>query len=473
MQQKGLLFLLLGLSCLAQAQTPLEVVQKIITEGRDHSHALSTLKELALGIGPRLTASPRLESAFAWTQDKFKSYGCTNVHFEEWGNLPLGFDRGPRQSVSLVAPYELPMDFTTPCYTVGTKGPVEGEVVSIPPDLKSAKETPDRYKGKWILMGDKTGMRPPNLAKPSELDLYLDSKQIVGRIWGTSGPYVWTHGRWDGYTDANRPKTPLIIVNHESFGVIKYNVEQGRHPRLRANIENIFYPRPFHVGNVIAEIKGTEKPEEVVIIGGHLDSWNGPGSQGASDNGTGTCATLEAARLLNLVGAKPKRTIRFVLFSGEEQGLYGSRDYVVKHKAELPNIQAVLIEDEGQNWQNGIPSLASQFDILTAAAAPLAQAFPKMPYVVKVVSKLPAGGSDHGPFIQAGVPAFAIDKDRTLSYTRVWHTQFDRWEEVPPENLAQMNTCMAVMAFSLATCPVRLARPLAVSARKVPGKTGG
>ena len=144
--------------------------------------------------------------------------------------------------------------------------------------------------------------------------------------------------------------------------------------RNEFNIDNRWIKGPIEVHNVVAELKGSEFPDEIVVVGGHLDSWNSPGSQGASDNGTGSCSTLEAARLLIKSGVKPKRTIRFILFTGEEQGLLGSTDYVKQHEAELPKISACIVDDGGSNYQSGAsgyaswePFLRPSFELMTKA----------------------------------------------------------------------------------------------------------
>jgi Zn-dependent M28 family amino/carboxypeptidase len=299
-------------------------------------------------------------------------------------------------------------------------------------------------------MPGEMGMRGPKLQKLTAVDKALDDAGIAGRIYKSSGELVWTHGTWNDYTEETRPKTPLLVVRKSDYEMIEYNMKKGRDPQVEVDIEHIFTYREMPQSNVIAEIVGTEKPEEVVIISGHFDSWNGPGSTGASDNGTGSSSTIEAARILKAVGAEPKRTIRFILWSGEEQGLLGSRAYVEAHKDELDNISAIFVEDSGQNWQSGVGGLPEMMPMLSEALKPMANAFDDMPVKPHEVKRLSRGGSDHGSFVNKGVPGFFLNKGGSLSYRHVWHTQNDKPSEVPEKNIRQMSTNMAVIAYNLA-----------------------
>jgi Zn-dependent M28 family amino/carboxypeptidase len=216
---------------------------------------------------------------------------------------------------------------------------------------------------------------------------------------------------------------------------------------------------PISNYNVVAEIKGSEKPDEVVIVSGHLDSWDGPGSQGALDNGTGSCTAIEAARILSAVKAKPKRTIRFILWTGEEQGLLGSRQYVIDHKDELPKISAVLVDDGGTNYQGGYIGLTSQKEIFEAAFKPVVEAFPDMPqtFTGGEHQQRPVG-SDQDSFNPLGVPGFFTNETGRSNYGFVHHTQNDKYEMAIPEYLVQSGTNHAVVSYYIACLPDLLPR---------------
>ncbi|MBC8063729.1 MAG: M20/M25/M40 family metallo-hydrolase, partial [Chlorobia bacterium] len=187
--------------------------------------------------------------------------------------------------------------------------------------------------------------------------------------------------------------------------------------------------------------------------------WNSPRSQGANDNGTGTVAAMEAARILATSGVKPKRTIRFILWSGEEQGLLGSRAYVEKHKELHDKISAVLNDDGGTNYQGGYQGVEQMKVMMEAAFAPTVKAFPNLPMEFAVGKTMPSGGSsDHAPFNFVGVPGFFTMEKGKADYGFVWHTQNDRYEYAVPEYLIQSSTNHAVVAFNLAEAATMLPR---------------
>jgi Zn-dependent M28 family amino/carboxypeptidase len=243
-----------------------------------------------------------------------------------------------------------------------------------------------------------------------------------------------------------------ILVSKEDFDRIQRNISFGRNVQLEFNLHHTWIKGPLPQFNVVAEIKGSEKPDEVVIVSGHLDSWDGPGSQGALDNGVGACTALEAARILMKSHAKPKRTIRFILWSGEEQGLFGSRGYVDYHKAEMDKISAVLVDDGGTNYQGGYIGPENMRPMMEAAFAPTVKAFPEFPmkYVVVSSIKRQETGSDHASFWKYRVPGFFTIETGRSNYIHAHHTQFDRFEYAIPEYLVQSATNHAVVSYNLA-----------------------
>jgi Zn-dependent M28 family amino/carboxypeptidase len=233
------------------------------------------------------------------------------------------------------------------------------------------------------------------------------------------------------------------------------------------DLQNKLSAGPFPVYNVIAEIPGTEKPEEVVIISAHMDSWNGPGSQGTVDNGTGTAVTIEAARILGSLGIQPKRTIRFALWGGEEQGLLGSKAYIESlSEEELANISAAFVDDGGTNYEGGIPAADYMVEYLAAATAPINGVFYSetdgeylnvniRPTGEKIETH---GGSDHAAFNRVGVPGFFWDEVGRADYGYGWHTQNDRLDLAIEEYLMQSATNAAIVAYNLANAPGLLPR---------------
>ncbi len=213
-----------------------------------------------------------------------------------------------------------------------------------------------------------------------------------------------------------------------------------------------FSQGPVEVYNTVAEIPGSEKPDEVVILGAHLDSWDL--GTGATDNGTGSSVVLEAARVLQKLDLKPKRTIRFILFSGEEQGLHGSRAYVKAHEDEMEKISAVLVHDAGTGRVDTIAlqGNAQVYDVVTKALAPLRRMIGLETLTLRSV-----GGSDHASFNRVGVPGFFCGQERA-SYRQTHHSQADTFDKVIREDLLNGAQVMAVFAYNIAQLDEMLPR---------------
>ena len=299
------------------------MVAKIIDEGKNHSHVMDFLHHIAVDVGPRLTGSPELEKGQKWAVSQFQSMHCDNVHREKWGDVP-GFQRGRIQIGRMISPIKSDFQFTTNAWTDGTNGDVRATAINDPKSLDEAKAMQKQLKGSWVLMPYKANMGGPARVNrdAKELTDFVDSCGIAGRVYPSRNELVNTNGNYR-YKDGDKfvDKTPTNHPHGVDIMIRKSDMEHIQRwlslepVTLEFNIQNQFLA-PMPVYNVIADIKGTEKPDEMVIVSGHFDSWNGPGSQGANDNGTGASAAMEAARILTAVHAKPKRTIRFILWSG-------------------------------------------------------------------------------------------------------------------------------------------------------------
>lgn len=437
------------------AQGDPEVISRIIDEGKNRNQVIRHLEYLCIQIGPRLTGSSNLQKACEWTRDMFKSFGLQNAHLEQWGEVPVGFRRGPNQIARMVAPYPRTFQFTTRAWSAGTNGLVRGPAVKAPENAEAARAMKDQLKGAWVLMPPQQRGQRPN----EELENALREAGIAGKIFPSRNELVITSGSWRGLTWENLPTDVEVTVRLSDYQAVMSALDAGQQPILEIWAENIWEPGPVPVYNVIADIPGTEKPEEMVIVSGHLDSWDGPGSQGTCDNGTGTMVALEAARLLMTAGAEPKRTIRFILWTGEEQGLLGSRAYVEMHKDELDKISAVLVDDGGTNYSGGLVCIESMRPMLEKAIAPLNEAFPELPVTLRVVESMPrGGGSDHVPFNQAGVPGFFWVETGVANYTYVHHTQHDNISAAIHPYLFQSSVAAAVTAYNLACADTLLPR---------------
>lgn len=293
----------------------------------------------------------------------------------------------------------------------------------------------------------------------------------AGFVSSSNDERVWTTSAsgWRELDLSAVPRDLEIGVSMPDYDYINSRLADGRDVTIEVNLDHKLIEGPIPLYNVIAEIPGTDLADEVVIISAHFDSWNGPGSMGTTDNGTGSAVMLEAARILKAVGAQPRRTIRMILWSGEEQGLLGSRAYVASlSEEERARISVCFVDDGGTNYQGGLGAPDVMFDYLKAATAPITNVFysdtDAKALNVNIHSTgnaIPAGGSsDHASFNAVGVPGFFWDEVGRANYGYGWHTQYDRVDLAIPEYLIQSSTNTAVVAYNLACAPALLPRPV-------------
>ena len=438
------------------------VITKILDEGKNRNQVMTHLKHLTSKIGHRLTGSHSLQQACEWTRDEFKRFGLTNTALEQWGEVPVGFQREQTGHVGrMVSPIARNFEFTTRSWTPGTNGLVRGRAVVAPENMEMIDTMRDKLNGAWVLIkpaprgqGRGGGQRPN-----ADYMAALRVAGIAGTVTSSGNDLVITSGSWQNLDFMDLPRDVSAMIRKSDFDAVMKEIDAGKDVQLEFNLRQKFFKGPVPIYNVVAEIRGTEKPDEVVIVSGHLDSWDGPGSQGTCDNGTGTMVALEAARILMKAGAKPKRTIRFIMWTGEEQGLHGSRRYVEMHTAEMDKISAVLVDDGGTNYSGGLVCIAAMEPMLRTAIAPVATFFADMPVNLVVREAMPrGGGSDHASFNRVGVPGFFWNETGRADYNYVHHTQHDKYEQAIPEYLVQSSTVSAVVAYNLACADTMLPR---------------
>jgi hypothetical protein len=472
--------------------------QKVIAAATKDSEIMANLTHLSDVIGPRLTGSAALKKANQWAADKMKGYGLTKVELEAW-EIPAGWERGPAAARVIEPDNGRTLLLASSGWTPGTKGKVEAEVIVLA--AKNSKDL-EKYKGKLknaaVLQGPPAtvapitepgglpGMRPmrpddanpdkkPDGDKPAEKAdnqpppnyqqqmafrrevmefLFTEGAAVLLSDAGKPHGLLTTTGGWRGNdrVSALNP-LPSAFVAHEHYALL-YRLATRPEPaktRIEIDISNKIIPGPLTVYNTVGEIKGSEKPEECVILGAHLDSWDL--AQGTTDNGTGTCVVLEAARILAKSGVTPKRTIRFVLFTGEEQGLYGSKAYVAKHKDELPRVSMCLVHDTGTGKVVGVGTQGR------APIKPLLEAelTSLKDLGFKEVNVRSSRGSDHASFDSAGVPGFAVQQEMP-EYRLTHHSQSDTLDKAKEADLVQGAQVMAVTALRVANMPELLPR---------------
>jgi hypothetical protein len=438
MFSRALLFLLF----LLPSSDP--VVDAILKEEQENSRVMEYLQHLTNTIGPRLTGSTKLSQACEWTRGEFEKMGL-KVRMEEWGSFPVGFDRGP-WSAKMTVPENLPLTIGFNAWSAGTQGPVSGPAILAPTSDQELIALKGKLKGAWVISSERG---------PEKYRVAYDEAGIAGVIRTEGGELIHTRGD-PQVEEAKLPTRVTVTMIGSQHQKIVDLLKSGKDVQLTIDIQVTFRKGPIKLYNVIAELPGSEKPDELVIVGGHLDSWDG--ATGATDNGTGVCTTLEAARLLTAVGAKPKRTIRFMLWSGEEQGLLGSRAYIKAHPEETPKISAVLVHDGGTNYVSGIHALESMVPQFEKALKPLLHLDTDLKFTIRQ-GGLPFGiGSDHDSYLSVGVPGFHWLQAGRADYGFSHHTQNDTFPLAIPEYQRHTSMVVAVAALGIADLPELLPR---------------
>ncbi|MEZ4430660.1 MAG: M20/M25/M40 family metallo-hydrolase [Nannocystaceae bacterium] len=427
------------------------VIQRIVELGARDSRVHEHVVHLTQAIGPRLTGSHNLMVAEAWCRDQLTSWGL-QAHLERWGEVPVGFDRGPWSGQMIVSepPELVDLEFITHSWTPGASGPARGPAVALPSSAREVTKAPERYKDAWVLVPRGEGVAREQLEKQRKPILEaLRKAGAAGFVYASRDRegLVHTTGRYEIDWGA-LPRDVELHLRADQHELVLARLAAGAAPVLEFSIDNRFFRGPVHQHNVIADLPGSVYPDEYVIVGGHLDSWDG--ADGAVDNGTGVATTLEAARLLVAAGARPKRTIRFMLWTGEEQGLLGSKAYVDAHPELTPHISAVLVHDGGTNYLSGLAVTPEMAEDMRQVFAPVMQLSSAYPFALTYAEDLRTGGSDHTPFIRAGVPGFFWDQAGEADYDHAHHTQFDTLEAVVPDYQRHSAVVVAIAALGLA-----------------------
>jgi hypothetical protein len=452
-------------------------IASIVAEGMQRSHAAADLEYLTDVIGPRLTGSTGVRRANEWTAAKLREYGVDSVTLEPW-TFGIGWQRGPL-TMRLLAPHERWLQAVSWAWAPGTNGPRAGDVVYV--DATTRADFDARFAGKlrgaWVMLARpyprtnpdafsvrdslrvdslRRAMRAQRLSGAQREFLGAQHALLAGQ--GIAGQIMDGGKEFALLTMSGAPDDvapfPIVVVANETFSEMHRLVARGERVRVEVNASNTFGRDTLIQWNTVGEIRGSERPDEVVLVGAHLDSWDL--GTGATDNATGSIAVLEAARLLGALkasGIRPKRTIRFAFFTGEEQGLYGSQYYAMRHVAELPRFQAVLVLDNGTGRIVGM-ALQGWDELHDLWSEMLGSIVALGPFVVRSGMKT---GTDHLAFLPAGVPSFNYDQ-MSRGYDHTHHSQVDVFDHAVPDDVAQAATVMAVNALQLANLPVLLPR---------------
>jgi carboxypeptidase Q len=480
------------LSVVVTAQSPQgdPMLAKIRMEGMEHSQAADVFKYLTIDIGPRLTASPAHKRAVEWTRDRLASYGLANAHIEPW-QFGMGWTLD-KLTVDLVEPRYLPLIG----YADAWSRPTSGEIVAAPvfigdksaeqltamaPQLKGAivltqpmmanfvrKDRPQPSDPDYVPMSAAYATSAGRGRGPAPAGETAQQRTArVGQVLRDAGaavaikPSIGEHGTvFVTGRDGGEKATPSITLSAEHYNLLVRYLEEKIPVKLRVNVQTTFTNDNGNAYNVIAELPGTDPvlKDEVVMIGGHLDSWHT--GVGATDNADGVATVMEAMRILKATGARPRRTIRVALWGGEEQGLLGSKAWVTEHLTGDANKAAREKFDVYFNIDNGTGKVYGWYLQNKEEVRPIFDSWlePLKSIGARRNVGEPVGSTDHLSFIDAGVPGFNPIQDYVNYDIRTHHTNMDMVDRVNVDDLKQAAVVFATFAYSAANLDRKLPR---------------
>lgn len=432
------------------------VINKIIHLGTTDNRVMQHIDVLTNRIGDRLTGSDGYNSACVWAVNTLRSWGLS-AELQEAGELPVGFNRGAWFG-KMIYPAEETLDFGTPSFTSGTKGKQRGHVIISPRTEEEFENVKDSIKGAWVLIEGTNSGWPRDRAGESDMTKQLREAGALGTIQLSTFPIRLLFQKVDSWD--NLPSLPDIKLIDKQFNEIKDRISKGERVILEFDIRNYFRPGPVKYYNVVGWIPGMVYPNEYVILGGHLDGFDG--GSGAIDNASGTTVAMEAARLIMAAGGKPKRTIMVQLWAAEEYGLLGSTAWVKQNPDKLAGISAVFNRDGGTNCISGISVSKAMMSDFSQAVKPIMGLNQKYPFELterpKPLRKGGRGGTDTFSFLQKNVPAFGFSTKGEHQYGRTWHTTLDTYNEIIPSYEEYSSMVTAVVAYGIANLDHLLSR---------------
>ena len=543
---------------------PNDPIQRIKKEGMERSQVMQTLSYLSDVIGPRLTASPNMKRANEWTRDQLTKWGLQNAHLEAWGPFGRGWSL-KRFSAQIVEPQGIPLIAYPKAWSPGFAAPITAEVVYVEATTEADLE---KYKGKLNGKIVLTAPTREVSAHFDALGKRLDEKGLLAladapeprvgggrpggnfqgnnafrtaqqlasaklRFYQQEGAALLVDpGRGDGGTifvqsaqvappvadpaattpvrpvsvyDKSAPKvTPQIVLAIEHYNRIARMLQAGEAVKMNVDLSVAFHDTDLMSYNTVAEIPGTDLKDEVVMLGGHMDSWHS--GTGATDNGAGVSVAMEAVRILQTLGLKPRRTIRIALWSGEEQGLLGSRAYVAEHfgsmqaatsnvpsgsgngtgmgsgngagngngtaQAQAPSMVLVKKPDWEKlsgyfNLDNGTGKIRGVYLQGNEAIRPLFRQWlaPFRDLGATTLSISNTGGTDHLSFDGVGLPGFQFIQDEIEYDTRTHHSNQDTFDRIQADDMKQAATIMAAFIYNTAMRDEKLPRKAAPGLR--------
>ncbi len=515
----------------SQEKVDLEMVTRIRYEGFRNSKVMEIASGLMDGIGPRLTGSPNMKRANEWTRDQLTSFGLSNAHLESWGPFGRGW-ANEYINVRMTSPDTAPLIAYAKAWTPGTNGLLKGKCIRV--KIENKKDF-DKYRGKlagliaifgpdpevksitqpmFERLGDKEladiGQYPiPSEKQAFRFRQYIKRMQFIKDVnkfladekvlalldhgygsFGGGTVFVQSGGSWK---TGETVTVPGVTVALEQWDRIARLLEQKKDVELEMNVTNTFADFDPMQYNTVAELPGTDKKDELVMVGAHLDSWHS--GTGATDNGAGSVVMMEAMRILKALDVKPRRTIRIALWSGEEQGLLGSQNYVQQHFGSRPpmdepdykGMPTLLRREAGPvtvkpeqakvsayfNVDNGSGKIRGVYLQENETEAPLFEAWmqPFKDLGMTTLTMRNTGGTDHLSFDAVGIPGFQFIQDPLDYETRTHHSNMDVYDRLQADDLKQAAVIVASFVYNAAMRDTMLPRkPIEKAVPKEPEK---
>ena len=498
------------LSALSQEKVDLETISRIRYEGFRDSKVMELASGLMDSIGERLTGSPNMKRANEWTRDQLTAMGLSNAHLEPWGPFGRGW-ANQYTNVRMTSPDIVPLIVYAKAWTPGTNGVVSGKCVRA--TIEDKKDF-DKYRGKlagmivilgpdaevktiteapfkrlsdddlskiseYEIPGERPAFRMAEIAKRRQFvkdlnQFFADEKvlAVVDHSRGTAGGGTVFVQSGGSYKIGETTTVSQLTMASEHWSRIARLLQQKKEVTLELNVANTFYDDDPMQYDTIAEIPGTDRKDEVVMLGAHLDSWHA--GTGATDNGAGSIVMMEAVRILKALDIHPRRTIRIGLWSGEEEGLLGSQGYVEQHFGSRPpmddpnmkGMPTLLRREAGPvtvkpeqakvsayfNVDNGSGKIRGVYLQENEAVAPIFEAWmrPFKDLGMTTLTMRNTGGTDHLSFDAAGIPGFQFIQDPIEYETRTHHSNMDVYDRLQPEDLKQISVIVASFVYDAA-----------------------
>ena len=491
----------------------LEFISRLREEEFQHSKVMDIMSDLTDKIGPRLTGSPNMKKANEWTRDELTKFGLVNAHVEPWGTFGRGWAYQSCE-VRMVSPDYMQFLALPEAWTPGTNGPVHGEVIQViakePADLEKYR---GKLAGKIVLLGE--ARVPDPIEKPlfrrddaqaleriatyemppaqpearreegikhyrftQALEKFLNDEHPAAVLEITRQPgqdgtiFVQAGGPYEAGKTVNVPR---IVISVEHFGRVARLLAKKIPVEVEVNVQAQFYDEDDKGYDTVAEIAGTgpNLKDQLVMLGGHMDSWHA--GEGATDNGAGVAVAMEAVRLLKQLGVQPRRTIRIALWSGEEEGLLGSRGYVKNHFGSRPVNTDPRYKDLPEwlrppapgpvelkpdqklvsayfNLDNGTGRIRGVYLQGNAAVAPIFKHWmePFADLGMATLTMRNTGGTDHLSFDAVGIPGFQFIQDPMDYDTLTHHSNLDVYEHIRADDMKQAAAIMASFVYNSA-----------------------